>query len=193
MLEPTDKPPWLQLVLATLPVTLAPLVAWLLAQRKETRRKSAVEELHTRAQLVEKLRTLRTNLPPDPSDSLVREVGDIMADLEGLRTTEAARAVALSQSSRLATLFLLYRQKSRKAAVYRALFYIFVGFGILGLFGGLADQSSAASEERYYLLLGVALYIGVGLAFRAAAVRDYVRHSEKDRLARKSGTYEQPG
>lgn len=182
MADSAPRPPWLEIVLVAFPV-IVPLVASILVQRGEARRASELEALGRRLELVEKLRTLRLVLPKDVADPLFREVDDIIGDLEAIRLREVT-AIAHSDRprSRLASLLLLYPQASRKGGIYRAIFYLFVGLGVVGLLGGMLEWSSTKSEDHRALVLGAFIYFLVGLAFRAAAVRDYTHHSEKQRL-----------
>ena len=177
-----DRAPWVDIVVPAIPVILAPIVAATLARRGEARRASELEALQQRTDLVDKLRTLRSVLPRDVADPLPREVDDIVGDLEALRLRDVVTiAEPGKQRSHFASAFLLYRQASRKASFYKGLFYFFTGIGILASLGAL-DSYLGHEGDAVYILIGALFYIGVGLAFRAAAVRDYSHHAEKQRL-----------
>lgn len=181
-----QSPAWLQISVAALPVILAPLTAWILAQRREVRRNAELEHLKLRVDLVEKLRHLHADTTTDPTDPLAREAADILADLEALLAHDTISAPALPGISRIAGVFLLYKQRSRKASVYRGLFYFFALIGLIGFLASLTEVTPKTPGEWFARILGAVVYIGVGVAFRASAVRDNVRHSEKDRITRQS-------
>ncbi len=131
---------------------------------------------------MDKLRTLRTVLPQDLADPLSREVDDIVGDLEALRLRDVISiAKPDEERSRFASIFLLYSQASRKARFYKFLFYIFAGVGVLALVGALESYWNDA-DDSFVILTGALFYVGVGLALRAAAVRDYRHRAEKQRL-----------
>lgn len=169
---------WLDLFIAILPAVLTPLLAWLLAQRGVARRTSQIEQLLKRTELVERLRALPTGAAPGRRDELLDdEVRDIVADLAAL--TEPKQAIAagpVRRQSRLSRFLLFYEQPSRKAYIYRAVFYL---FSLFGLVGGLGAAFSGTKTDSYFGLLGGGFYIGVGFLFRSAAVRAIERGLRK--------------
>ncbi len=178
-------------IIAMVPALLAPLIAWFLSQRGVSRRAKELESLLTRIELVEKLRQIQEQT----SDSKARlvgildtEVGDILDDLESLREIQAPLITKPYQKmAGLRRFLLLYKQASRKGKVYRGVFYacffIAVSGGVVGVAEGM---SRGTGGDWIFGLVGAAFYLAIGLAFRAAAVRDYEKKTKKTKVATSS-------
>jgi hypothetical protein len=181
---------WLELLLVILPAVLTPLLAWVLAQRGVARRTSQIEQLLKRTELVERLRALPTGAAPGRRDDVLdAEVRDIVADLAALTEPEQAVAAGpVRRRSRLSRFLLFYEQPSWKAYIYRAVFYL---FSLFGLVGGLGAALSGMRTDWYFGLLGGGFYIGVGFLFRQATVREFRRGLTKA-SARQAGVCVQP-
>lgn len=106
---------------------------------------------------------------------LEAELRGILAELGELRVPEIPAHVLARRTESLPRWrywLIAYKQACVKGAIYQALFYIFAAFGVLGGLGGATESWSVGLA-----LLG--FYLGIGLIFRAAAVRDFRKKSGK--------------
>ncbi len=189
-----------ELIIALLPFIpglLAPLILWVLSQRGMAKRAKELESLHSRMELVEKLRVSRElNLEVDERnrDVLNMEVTDILYDLEALRgdddhesSLEPVKLTILRRAT------LLFRQRSVKGKVYKGVYYFCLFFVIIGGAGITVEFISSGSLETYFTgLLGAAFYLVLGLFFRAGAVRDYKRITNKSKIHKTDYTKPNP-
>jgi hypothetical protein len=181
-----SDPLWMKSVIVLVPAVTAPLVAWLTSLRTTSRRSSELDFLLRRIDLVERVQKVQGQ--SDATNRLVldAELQDIFADLTLLRVGVHPSGTIPSPHSGWRGWFLAYKQSSRKGAVYKALFYLFVAIGIIGGIGLLippvwdTDPSAPSHFEQGVIgFLGVAVYLFIGLAFRYAAVRDYHKTAQK--------------
>jgi hypothetical protein len=180
-----SDPFWMRAVFIMLPAVIAPLIAWVTSLRTASRRSSELDFLLRRIELVERVQKIQGET--GSARALTAEVQDIVADLTSLRlgTTLHASTMAENQPSRWRRWLLAFDQPSRKGAVYKALFYIFMVFGILGGIGMLTSDRDTGPgapsmfEQAVIGVLGVSVYLAIGLAFRYAAIREYHRREEK--------------
>ena len=185
-MEKSD-PFWMRAIFIMLPAVIAPLIAWLTSLRATSRRSSELDFLLRRIELVERVQRIQGENATSSADVLTAEVQDIVADLTTLRLGPAfhASSIAEDQPSRWRRWFLAYDQPSRKGSVYKLLFYFFVVFGILGAIGMLTSgfdtgpDAPSMFEQSLIRVLGVSVYLGIGLAFRYAAIREYHRRAQK--------------
>src|SRR5258706_4008395 len=170
-----------------IPAVIAPLIAWLTSTRATSRRSSELDFLLRRIELVERVQKIQGQTTTGSTQALTAEVQDIAEDLTNLRlgTTLHASTMVQDQPSRWRRWILAYDQPSRKGSVYKLFFYIFVVFGILGGIGSLTsglDTGPGAPgmlEQTVVSVLGVCVYLGLGLAFRYAAIREYHKRMQK--------------
>jgi hypothetical protein len=182
-----SDPFWMRLIFI-LPALIAPLLAWLSSLRATSRRSSELDFLLRRIELVERVQKVQSGTEATNQSVLDAELRDILADLTDLRVgagTPHPSGAASNPQSPWRRWFLAYKQSSRKGSAYKALFYVFIAFVALGGIGmyssGLDKGPSApsASDQILYGVLGVAVYLVIGLAFRYAAVREYHRNAQK--------------
>ena len=168
-------------VIAMVPGLLVPLIAWFLSQRGISRRAKKFESLLTRMELVEKLRQIQGQTS-DSKSKLVgildMEVDDILNDLESSREIQVPLTTTPPQKvTGWRRFLLLYEQVSLKGKAYKWLFYFFSLFVVVGSFGIVSEGYTV--QDSIWGLLGLAIYLAIGLAFRVAAVRDYERIMKK--------------
>ena len=183
-----SDPFWMKTIFIMLPAVIAPLLAWLASLRATSRRSSELDFLLRRIELVERVQKVQGGTEVANRPALDAELRDIVSDLTDLRVgvlTLHPSATLPSPQSAWRRWFLVYKQSSRKGSAYKALFYIFIAFVALGAAGmvssGLDRSPSAPSarEQIVYGVLGVAVYLLIGLAFRHAAIREYHRSTQK--------------
>jgi hypothetical protein len=182
-----SDPFWMRALFIMLPAVIAPLIAWLTSTRATSRRSSELDFLLRRIELVERVQKIQGQTTTGSTRVLTAEVQDIVEDLTNLRlgTTLHAPTMVQDQPSRWRRWILAYDQPSRKGSVYKLFFYILVVFGILGGIGTLTsglDTSPGAPgmlEQTVIRVLGVSVYLGIGLAFRYAAIREYHKRMQK--------------
>jgi len=179
----STDPFWTRAVLIMLPAALTPVFAWLSSLRTAARRSAELDALLRRLELVERVQKLygvgeRQGAYREVLDA---ELRDILADLSRLRGPEAPAHVLASRTENLPrwrSWFLAYKQASVKGALYKALFYVSLAFAVLGGIGLMTSASDRASglgatDTVILGFLGGGFYVAIGLAFRAAALRDY--------------------
>ncbi len=90
--------------------------------------------------------------------------------------------------SGLVSVFLLYPQVSLKGRVYRGRFCVFLVICVAAVPLLLTGKASAADPAvaASGLIISIAMYLGLALAFRSAASREHSPHTEKDRLVPQS-------
>lgn len=184
-MEKSD-PFWMRALLIMLPAVIAPLLAWVTSLRATSRRSSELDFLLRRIELVERVQKVQGESELANRPVLAAELQDIVADLTNLRLGLTHSAGALpNQQSRWRRWLLAYKQSSRKGAAYKALFYFFVVVGLIGGLGLLSsglDKGAAAPsvlEQVVIDVVGVGVYLVIGLAFRLAAIREYHRSTQK--------------
>lgn len=168
---------------------VVPLIAWFLDQRGVARRTKEFDTLLKRTELVEKLQALKKENGTKNADidiTLEDELCDILSDLDSLREIERPPHIKpIEERTWFRQALLLYKQSSIKGALYKSFFYIFSFLGIFGSFSAvfLAPELTAQRPSDFIaILIGMAFYLGIGLLFRAAAIRDYKRRLDKIRI-----------
>ena len=180
-----SDPFWMRAVFIMLPAVIAPLIAWLTSLRTASRRSSELDFLLRRIELVERVQKIQGDT--SSTQVLTAEVQDIVADLTNLRlgSTIHTSSMIQNQPSRWRRWFLAFDQPSRKGGVYKLLFYVFTAFGILGAIGMLSSgfdtgpEAPSMFEQTALRVVGVSVYLAIGLAFRYAAIREYHRREQK--------------
>lgn len=148
-------------------------------------------------ELVDKLRQAQKQIS-DPKTRLVeildREVRDILDDLESTQEKLVpVSTIPIYEIARWKQFLLLYKQASLKGKIYKVGFYgilFFVVNGVIRMIGHLrilVDEPQFSSETFQINLLGIVVFGGIGLAYRAAAVREYRRFMKKAEAAANSG------
>jgi hypothetical protein len=169
-------------LLALLPGALTALVAWLTSLAVSSRRASELDMLLRRIQLVEHLQKLQGENDAPLRMELETEVHDIVAALADLRKIDVGHHPSTDVSAKRSgwrEWIIAYKQASVKASVYKLVFYVSSGIGLIATLGVLAlaaDQTEVVDDRlqtAFFGLVGGAVYLAIGLAFRAAAVRDY--------------------
>jgi hypothetical protein len=186
-MEKSD-PFWMRALLIMVPAVIAPLLAWLTSLRATSRRSSELDFLLRRIELVDRVQKAQGEAGAPNRSALDAELQDILADLTNLRvgpTRPHPSDTIANPHSGWRSWFLAYKQLSRKGTAYKALFYGFIGFVTLGAIGLLASgldtgpSAPSASDQVLFGVVGVAVYLAIGLAFRYAAIREYHRSTEK--------------
>jgi len=187
MVEKSD-PFWMRTLLIMVPAVITPLVAWLTSLRATSRRSSKLDFLLRRIELVERVQKAQWEAGAANRSALDAELQDILADLTDLRvgTTRPHPSEAIANPhSGWRNWFLAYKQPSRKGTAYKGLFYGFLAFVTLGAIGLLSSgldtgpTAPSARDQIVFGVVGVAVYLAIGLAFRYAAVREYHRSQKR--------------
>jgi hypothetical protein len=161
-------------IIGAVPAIAAPPISWLLQHRGDAQKAREVEALERRVQLIERLLALEKHLSDERKKMLQAELAHIAEDLVADRARErAAGETVVEGLPKLRRLLLLYDQPTARASVYRALFWILVGFP---LFGAVSVVSLPETTTEWPVFaLGMSVYLVVGLLFRSAAVRQQKR------------------
>ena len=168
---------YVPLLVATLPVILAPIVAWFLGRSRISREAATIDYLNKRLDFLERLSKLDTQLTEGP----VRPFLDM--EIEHYRTflrqpptfipSGAEAAVAVPQS-RLARFFLIGRAVSERKRIFKGLFYFFFASAMLAiltasvktLFNLELGKAPTSVLTVLFSLLGIGFYFGLALLFR---------------------------
>jgi hypothetical protein len=169
---------YVPLLVATLPVILAPIVAWVLGRSRISREAATIDYLDKRLDFLERLSKLDTQLTEGP----VRLFLDM--EIEYYRTflrqpptfipRGAEAAVAVPQS-RLARFFLIGGPAlSERKRIFKGLFYFFFASAMLAiltasvktLFNLELENKTVSVLTVLFSLLGIGFYFGLALLFR---------------------------
>ena len=163
----------IKILIAALPVILAPILAWLLGRSGISKEAATIDYLNKRLDVLERMNRLHTQLTEAP----IRPFLD--AELEICRVflrqpltfvARAAEAEVATPQSRWAQFFLTQRAVSVRKRVYKGLFYFFFGTAVLMLLAGLATLSGDTPLELFPgMLFAFGFYLAIALLFRRGA------------------------
>ena len=180
------EPNYIIAIIATVPVLLVPVIAWILSQRGVSRRAKEIQSLLTRMELVEKLRQVKeqTSVSKDRLVGILdKEISHILDDVESIREIQAPWTRTRPDNvARWRKFLLLYKQTSLNGNIYKGLFYGFVFFAVFGVLSIVVRRIFQATwDEMFIPAVFTVFYLIVGLCFRAAAAKEYARIMGKKR------------
>lgn len=156
--------------------TIVPFMSSLLQRRSFDERAGEVGLLEKRVQLAERLLANAQYLEAKDRKTIEATLTQVARQLADQHRVESdSQKPKLESLSWWRKLLLAYEQPNLKASIYRAGYWIAIGFGLLG--GVSATVVSEKSEDLKFAVIGGLFYIGIGFLWRSAAVRQK-RHAD---------------
>jgi hypothetical protein len=172
----SEVPPYIPILVATLPVILSPILAWAVGRSRVSKEAATIDYLNKRLDILERLNKLDTQLTQGPiRPFLDTEIEHCRAFLHQPPTfiPHTAEAAVAAPQSRWARFFLTQPALSVRKRIFKGLFYFFFIIAMLYLPLTPILLFSEAGEEYPVLLVsflvGFVFYFGVALLFRRAA------------------------
>jgi hypothetical protein len=175
--EPSAVSIYIPILVATLPVILSPIVAWVLSRSRVSKEAAMIDYLNKRLDVLERLNKLHTQFTEGPiRPFLDTEVEHCRAFLRQPPTfmSRAAEPEVAAPQSRWARFFLTQPAVSVRQRVNKGLFYLFFGFAVLTLPISALIVIEPSHEVPVLVrlltaLVGSGFYFVLALLFRRAA------------------------
>ena len=154
-----------ELIIAAIPVIIAPVWAWFFVRSAESKEKVRIECLDRCLSLIERLIAMKELI-----DSELENCKSYLASKQRCFADIAERQRASSAPDNfLRRLFLLAPSQTIRQRIFKGLFYFFLFVSLVGGLGGVMVLTKENNSDWPYLVIGLLFYLALALVFRSLA------------------------
>ena len=163
-----------ELIIAAIPVIIAPVWAWFFGRSAESKEKVRIECLDRCLSLIERLIAMKERTADEHLteliDSELENCKSYLASKQRCFADIAERQRASSAPDNfLRRLFLLAPSQTIRQRIFKGLFYFFLFVSLVGGLGGVMVLTKENNSDWPYLVIGLLFYLALALVFRSLA------------------------